>query len=229
MEKKEYAPPLRGIIFDLDGTLYQMKWFFKPLLTMMLLPQSLLLPRYMKVRKRYAGKEHECGESLLLALAEDLAVQNGTGNSRQMHQWIHRRFYRAFESAMPLLRGSRPGLQQTLSRLRGSGIKLAVLSDFDRVTQRLRGLHISPDLFDTLASTESLGCLKPSPKSFLSIAEQWNIQPQHILVIGDRSDTDGAGAHNSGMRFVQITDSPLKNSNALCWKQIRTLLHSFVS
>ncbi len=219
---------IRGIIFDLDGTLYKMKWFFKPLLTIMLFPKSLLLPRYMNVRRQYAGKDHDGGTPLLMALAEDLAGKKGDRNSQQMHDWIIRHFYTAFENVMPLLRGSRPGLNELLGRLRDNDIRLGVLSDFDRVAQRLNGLRIPPQLFDTLASTESSGCLKPSPTCFLSISSQWNIAPHSILVIGDRADTDGLGAQNAGMNFIQITDSPSDKKQALTWKQVKKLLDSIL-
>ncbi len=220
---------LGGIIFDLDGTLYHMKWYFKPIFTIMLLPQSLLLPRYMSLRKKYAGKEHDSGASLLTALAEDLAILNGRGNSKQMHQWINQKFYRAFQNTMPFLRGSRPGLNNLLKRLGEKGIKLGVLSDFDRVSQRLRGLGIAPELFDTISSSESSGCLKPSPRGFLSIAEKWQTAPSRILVIGDRADTDGLGAKNAGMHFIRISDSLFKKPQALSWKQIRALLESHIA
>ena len=178
---------VKGIIFDLDGTLYKMKWFMKPLLTIMLSPRILLLPRYMKVRKSFAGKEMENGDDLLNAMAATLAEKSGKCTTESMLSWIHNRFYKAFDRSMPLLKGARPGLNDILANLKEKGFKLAILSDFAHVEERLKGLCIPCSLFDTLLSSETEGSLKPSTRVLLAIAESWQIEPSNILVIGDRT------------------------------------------
>ena len=215
---------IKGIIFDLDGTLYKMKWFMKPLLTIMLSPRILLLPRYMKIRKSFAGKEMENGDDLLYAMAATLAEKSGNCKTESMVSWINNKFYKAFDKSMPLLKGSRPGLNDILANLKEKGFKLAILSDFAHVEERLNGLCIPCSLFDTLLSSETEGSLKPSSRVLLAIAESWQIEPSHILVIGDRDDTDGIAASRAGMAYIRISDKKSKPAGAHDWPTIKTYL-----
>ena len=220
---------IKGIIFDLDGTLYKMKWFMKPIFAVILFPRMSLLPRYMSIRKLFAGKEMENEDKLLYALAEKLAERCGNHKPEKMLLWIKNNFYKAFDSVMPLLKGSRHGLNNTLESLKEKGCKLAVLSDFGHVGQRLTGLGIPLPLFDNIASCEEGGCLKPGTKSLLAIAESWQIQPSDILVIGDRDDTDGIAASRAGMVFIKISDKNPKPVGAHDWSAVKSFLNNLSS
>jgi FMN phosphatase YigB (HAD superfamily) len=214
---------VKGVIFDLDGTLYHMKWYMKPLMTVGLFPHFFRLPRYISVRDRFAGKDLGSGDALMQAIAQELARETPGATPQGMRGWITDHFYARFVAVMPLMRGSRKGLRETLSLLRNKGVMVAVLSDYARVEQRLAGLGIGADLFDLLASAESSGALKPTVRPFLEIARAWNLNPAHILVIGDREDTDGAAAENAGMQFLGISDRK-QAGEYLSWAGIRARL-----
>ena len=213
----------RGIIFDLDGTLYQMKWFMKPLLTLKVLPGFLRLPRFMKIRGTFAGKDLESQSNLLTAICDSLSGTEKC-SSQDIRNWITGIFYPAFVSIMPCFRGSRPGILQTLDALKKANVKLGVLSDYSSVGERLEGLGLSNSLFDTITSSESFGALKPSCRPFLSIASQWNIPPEQILVVGDRDDTDGEAARGAGMQFLQIRENGSKPNGGIVWEELRERL-----
>ncbi len=217
---------IRGIIFDLDGTLYQMQWFMKPLLTIKLFPNILFLPGYLSIRKTFSGKDMGNGESLLNAMAEKLSQKVKMGNKETMLAWISNRFYREFDNIMPLLKGSRPEINTVLSQLKQKGYKLGVLSDFAHVKERLNGLDIPCSTFDTLLSSESEGCLKPCTRPLHAIAESWQLQPSMILIIGDRDDTDGIAASQAGMQYLKISDKKNKPNNGFSWKQIKESLNT---
>ncbi len=211
---------IKGIIFDLDGTLYQMRWYMRPLLACKLVPHLVRLPRFLKERGRFAGIQMGSRENLLNSIA--LAVSKKEKCSpEEIYNWILNSFYPAFISIMPFLKNSRPEIEKTLVSLRKNGLKLGVLSDYDHVSKRLERLQINPSLFDITTSSEASGALKPCSQPFLDIADQWNIPPEKILVIGDRDDTDGQAARNAGMPFIQITDSPQK-SEALRWNELKS-------
>jgi FMN phosphatase YigB (HAD superfamily) len=216
--------PVEGVIFDLDGTLYHMKWFMRPLLWFMLLPSVSLLPKYMSVRARHKGRDEGSAERLLEVLAEQLALSAGVKNPETIKSWIRSRFYPAFVSIMPLLKGSRPGLEGELHRMREAGIRTAVLSDFGRVEQRLEGLALSHTCFDSVLSAEEIGCLKPCARPFLSLASRWHIDPSRILVVGDRADTDGAAAQSVGMQFLMVSDGKKRAGQAQRWPAVRDRL-----
>jgi HAD superfamily hydrolase (TIGR01549 family) len=211
---------IKGIIFDLDGTLYQMRWYMRPLLACKLVPHLVRLPRFLKERGRFAGIQMGSRENLLNSIA--LAVSKKEKCSpEEIHNWILNSFYPAFISIMPFLKNSRSGIDEILISLRKNGLKLGVLSDYDHVSKRLERLQINPSLFDITTSSEASGALKPCSQPFLDIADQWNIPPEKILVIGDRDDTDGQAARNAGMPFIQITDSSQK-SEALRWNELKS-------
>jgi putative hydrolase of the HAD superfamily len=210
---------VRGVIFDLDGTLYNMRWYFKPIICLRLFPECLRLPRFLHVREEFAGIEMNVKERLLAAISDELANCDLISPA-EAHSWIERAFYPAFVAVMPLFRWSRPGLGGMLKKLSAKGVKLAVLSDYGRVTERLRKLWIPVTRFDAVTSCEEAGALKPHPRPFLDIAEKWGIDPVHILVIGDRADTDGLAAKNAGMQFWQVSDKCFKPKGAMRWGRI---------
>lgn len=215
---------IRGIIFDLDGTLYQMRWYMRPFLASKLVPHLFRLPHFLKERKRFAGVQMGSRENLLNSIA--LAVSKKEKCSpEEIYNWILKSFYPAFISIMPFLKNSRPGIEETMTSLRKGGLKLGVLSDYDHVSKRLEHLQIDPSLFDITSSSEASGALKPCTQPFLDIADQWNIGPEKILVIGDRDDTDGQAARDAGMQFIQITDSA-KKTDALRWNELKSRLLS---
>jgi FMN phosphatase YigB (HAD superfamily) len=213
---------IKGLIFDLDGTLYRMQWYMRPLITIAVFPYCLRLPRFLKIRNQFAGKDLNSKDRLFSEICKQLSAAEHSSEENIL-KWIYESFYPAFINAMRFLRNSRPELDQTLTNLRNSNIKLAVLSDFDHVQQRLQNLSINPENFHTIASSEAAGALKPSPRPFLEIAEKWNISPNEIVVIGDRDDTDGEAARKASMQFWQINDSkPAHNDTS--WPSIRNSL-----
>jgi FMN phosphatase YigB (HAD superfamily) len=210
---------VRGVIFDLDGTLYNMRWFFKPLICLRLFPDSLRLPRFLRIRETFAGTEMNGRESLLAAISDELANSDMISSSEAL-AWINGAFYPAFVAIMPFFRFSRLGIGGLLKRLSSRGIRLAVLSDYGKVAERLGKLWIPVSRFDTLSSSEEAGALKPHPRPFLDIAEKWGIDPPHILVIGDRTDTDGLAAKNAGMQFWQVSDAFFLPRGAMRWGKL---------
>jgi len=189
---------VKGIIFDLDGTLYRMRWYMRPFLTVMLFPNSMRLPRFLKIRGTYAGVDLSTSGELYKEIVKKLAPIERTSEDKLLY-WIDKHFYKAFVNVMFFLKNSRPNVNKTLQMLKQHGFKLAVLSDYDRIPERLDKLNIDKSAFTILTSSESYGALKPSPLPFRNIADTWNLDPSEILVIGDRDDTDGEGARCAGM------------------------------
>jgi len=219
----DYFPaPVFGIIFDLDGTLYDMSWYLKPLFFMRLFPHGTRLPRFLHIRETFAGKDLGSHQRLVEALSAELSVKEGVSPG-EVGAWIQGPFYSAFVGIMPFFRFSRPGLPGLLASLRLKGIKLGVLSDYDRVRERLEKLSIPPSLFDSIASSEAAGALKPSAKSYASIATEWSLNPANVLVVGDRTDTDGDGARAAGMQFILVKNG-CRRGGGMRWKEVRDLL-----
>jgi HAD superfamily hydrolase (TIGR01662 family) len=215
---------VKGIIFDLDGTLYRMRWYMRPFLTLMLFPHIMRLPRFLKIRGTYAGVEMESSDALYKEVVKKLAPIEKKSEETLLH-WIDSHFYKAFVNVMFFLKNSRPHVNKTLQMLKQNGFKLAVLSDYDRIPERLDKLNIDKSVFTIMTSSESFGALKPSPAPFNKIAENWNLDPSEVLVIGDRDDTDGEGARGAGMKFILLC-STRKKSTGLSWNETLNLLRN---
>jgi HAD superfamily hydrolase (TIGR01549 family) len=215
---------VKGIIFDLDGTLYRMEWFFRPLMWFKSFPHPMRLPRFIAERSRIAGVDFGSRDTLLSQLCSTLAKREHT-TPEAIKNWILNKFYPAFISTMPLQRSGRRNLNETLSRLKRHNVKLAVLSDYHAVVERLEKLKIGIDVFDIITSCEMKGALKPSSRPFLEIASQWNLSTNSILVIGDREDTDGEAARNAEMQFLLLSKN--KNyKNSMPWSEVCRILNS---
>lgn len=217
--------PVKGVVFDLDGTLYRMRFFMRPLLFVLLLPHSLRLLRFLSVRSRFAGVDMGSRDALMDEICAQAAKSDRHTSAQTYRLWVFEKFYPAFLSMMPLQRSGRPGCAGMLRTLHDKGIKLAVLSDFNEVRERLELLRLPTDCFDIMTSSEIAGALKPSPGPFLQIAETWGFDPSSILVVGDRDDTDGAAARSAKMRFLLLGDQASANAvQSRPWNEVRAVL-----
>ena len=88
--------------------------------------------------------------------------------------------------------GARSGAAAALHAC-GSRFETQVaLSDFE-ASHKLASLGLV-DCFDAVYSGERLGFLKPCAEPFQHVLRDLDLPPDRLLHIGDRSDTDGAGA-----------------------------------
>ena len=217
---------IKGIIFDLDGTLYRMTWFFQPFMFFSQMPHPFRLLHFLAERSKLAGKDFGSGEQLLETLCHNLAGRIHT-QPAPLREWITHRFYPAFIASMRFQRFGRPQLVRMLAALRERNIRIAVLSDYHAVDERLRMLRIPPEHFDLRTSCEAAGALKPSPRPFTEIALRWKLPAENVLVVGDRDDTDGKAASGAKMHFFRITENK-KNENRIkniyTWPALREKL-----
>jgi HAD superfamily hydrolase (TIGR01549 family) len=200
-----------------------MRWRLQLYLFFSLFPTGVRLPGFLAVRQTCAGVDFQSRDRLLDEVSGKLAAAAKIPAS-EARRWIDQSFYFAFINVMRHFRRSRPGLSEFLSKLRSHRVKLAVLSDYGRVVERLEKLDIKPALFDTIASCEDAGALKPHKRPFLEIARQWGLHPAEIVVVGDRTDTDGIAANNAGMRFVHVNDARHMPAGAIRWSGVVTEL-----
>lgn len=88
------------------------------------------------------------------------------------------------------------GARGAVERLRGKGLALAVVADWDiSVKERLAGLGIP------IVTSAETGTRKPDPFAFLLALEQLGVPPDRALHVGD-SERDEQGAAAAGMRFA---------------------------
>lgn len=92
-----------------------------------------------------------------------------------------------------------PGVRAALEGACRAGLRIAMLSDH-HPAEKLARLGLDDLPWSALVSGESCGALKPSPVPFLRLAKQLGVDPAEVLHVGDREDTDVAGALAAGMR-----------------------------
>ncbi len=94
-----------------------------------------------------------------------------------------------------------PGAIEALERLRGRGLDLAVVSNWDvGLPEHLE--RIGADrLFSAVVTSAEAGAAKPDPKVFRLALERLGVEPARALHVGDE-DEDEQGAAAVGMRFA---------------------------
>lgn len=197
---------IKGIIFDLDGTLYHLP-MSRVLLALRLWRAIPVLRQYGPARAALRGRTFPDAQSLADAFARELGRLAKVDPS-SAGQWFARDFYREFIALLGRRARPRRGLLDLLGALRAAGVKLAVVSDLSRVDDRLRALGIPVEAFDVLLCSEGCGELKPSPRALLTAAQQLGLDPSTMLVIGDRADLDGRAAQAAKMDYLIVDNRP---------------------
>jgi FMN phosphatase YigB (HAD superfamily) len=174
-----------------------------------------------RVRKHFAGRVYDTVESYYRAFFLEFSKPFRFAAPRI------RRWY--FETYMPLMirvlkehYRPRPGAAELFAALEsgenrwGRKIPCAVYSDYPLTGERLKALGLVPGPGTKLYGPDDLGAQKPAAAAYLRIAADLGGDPGHILVAGDRDDTDGAGARAAGMMFFKV--------EAGSWDCLRSLI-----
>lgn len=213
---------IEGVIFDLDGTLYNIR-HMKLRISFMLLKSLKYLKNLFKARKSVRGAKHRDKEALLDYLYNELATNAGT-SADDAKNWYLNTFMPAFVKLLKKKGVARPGISDFLREMRAKNIKLGVVSDFGHVKERLEAIGIDPGLFDTLKASEDFAVLKPSPLPVLGVAGEWDIPVEKIVMVGDRDDMDGECARNAGMFFLGISEKKVDDEKFFMWNEALSLL-----
>ena len=195
----------KAIIFDLDGTLYDKSGLARRLIISQLRRGRLrMLKREREVRKLLRGKHFGSEDAFYDAFFAQFDRPE-----------LARRWY--FEDYMPdmvaILRKHyriAPWVETTMLELRANGQKVVVFSDYGSVREKLSAIGFNLDWADHLFEAPALGGLKPCKESFEKICREIGVNPSDCLMVGDRDDTDGAGARSVGMPFKHIKKRLIK-------------------
>ena len=132
-------------------------------------------------RELYTNKGIEAGEELVIHTA-------------QMFRVLSTHHIRLYAGAKELLR-----------QLRDMGRRVYLLSNAQRVftEQELRYLQID-DYFDGILISSDHGVKKPDERFFRILLDEYQIEPENALMIGNDLDSDIAGAKRIGMDTFYI-------------------------
>jgi putative hydrolase of the HAD superfamily len=99
-------------------------------------------------------------------------------------------------------------VEPALATMAQRGLKTAVVSNWDCSLPDV--LHRAGVRFDVVVDSATAGAPKPDPAMFRLAAERLAVDPGRVLHVGDRDETDGAGARAAGMDVVIVdrSDAP---------------------
>lgn len=115
------------------------------------------------------------------------------------------RFERFYEEGVDRLTRPYPGVAEVLCRLRGRGLRLAVVTNKPgRFTHRLLGAHGLDALVDLVVAGDTLPRRKPDPMPLVHACQVLGVAPATMLYVGD-SANDVASARAAGCPVVCVS------------------------
>jgi putative hydrolase of the HAD superfamily len=132
--------------------------------------------------------------SVYQRLLEHLGVPNPNGLADRLYgEFTDLSNYRLF-----------PDVEDTISRLRGGGLLLGVVSNFEAwLEQLLESLGVASS-FDVRVISGVEGMEKPDPAIFRLALDRAGVAPQESVYVGDNPDFDTRPAERLGMLAVLI-------------------------
>ena len=109
-----------------------------------------------------------------------------------------------------------PDAIPALRRLRGSGYRLAVLTNGPERRQRrkLRTIGAEP-LVEALFTSEGIGGRKPDPRTYRAACRGLGVRPEQALHVGDDVELDLQGALRAGLPAIHLdrTGAPARRAD----------------
>lgn len=192
---------LRGIICDLDGTLYRQRPVRIRMLLKLLQYYTVHIWKWRELYgiylfRKMREKEHFKELSFLQQLQQ-------TGKKAHMETDKLRAAVQTWMFDVPLaliVHYQNEGLISYLKEQQEKGVQLIIYSDYP-VEQKLECLNIqADDIF--YPGMNGIDSMKPSKRAMDTILHTVGISPEKMIFIGDREDKDGKSAELVGMAFA---------------------------
>lgn len=181
---------LKGIIFDLDGTLlYTLEDLFNSVNFALL--KCDLKERTLEEVKRFVGN----GIKKL--------IERAIANNKDKFSDCYKYFLEHYSTNS--INTTRPykNVLKGLKELKEKGLKLAILSNKDDSEVKKLSKYFFKDIFDISLGTSSNFDKKPDPKSTLYIIKELNLKKEDVVFIGD-SEVDIQTAKNAGIECLSV-------------------------
>jgi putative hydrolase of the HAD superfamily len=139
------------------------------------------------------GRDADSLADLRRRCAAVVADVAGVDGDRALEALLGSLAFEAFEDAAP-----------TLSELRGRGLRLVVVSNWDCSLPRVLGRIGIARLVDAIVASALVGAAKPDRRIFEAALEQAGCAPADAIHVGDSPAADVEGAAALGIRAVLL-------------------------
>ena len=184
----------RGAIFDMDGTLMDSMWMWKDIDIEYLDRFGFELP---------ADLQHAIEGMSLPETAVYFQKRFGiTDSVEKMESDWNRMAMEFYQTRVHLKKGAR----ELLNAMKARGMKLGIATSnsMPLTTAALRANGLE-EAFDTVRSAAEVAHGKPSPDIYLSVAQEWGMKAEDIIVFEDIPKGALAGKR-AGMEVVAVED-----------------------
>ena len=225
---RELPEDLKAILFDVDGTLYHLKGIRKALEFHFLRRywyRPIKMRRVMRAVRAYGmapeSLRRSPPQSVDLEEAHLECAVRVCGLPRDFvlesaRQWLS-------EEPLAFISSYRyEGVQDVLSELTGSGLRLGVFSDYPS-RAKLKAMNIE-DFFETVVSAQDpeVQRFKPDPLGIQITLKRMGIAAHEALYVGDRPEIDGVASERAGVAFRLIGDSA--TNGAMSFRKLGSLV-----
>lgn len=208
----------KHFIFDLDGTLYETR-HLPVRLIFGDLRHCLILASERIVRRRLKGRAFPSESAYYDALFEGIARERRITPERA-RKWYFERYMPQTVAQLKAHYKARSEVKELFDHIHEGGGKIAVISDYGYVREKLDAIGIPEGMVDYEFEAPALGGLKPCTETYRRVLEIMQVPLDQTLMVGDRLDTDGRGAIDSGIEFFYI-DNKVNSWNELITNILR--------
>ncbi|MBT9458023.1 MAG: HAD-IA family hydrolase [Burkholderiaceae bacterium] len=207
---------VRGVVFDLDDTLFdQKRWMLGKLELTWASLQAQLPSRTEFLAMALRIIEEGNRAHLFDALCRELGLPDTVCKS----------LIDCYRLAVPTLDALYGDSRVCLDQLRRHGYRLGLITDNPAASQRQKLLACGlGDCFDALMLTGEHGISKPDARAFDGCAQDLALDPDQLVMVGDNLYRDIDGAVQAGYRhaFHIQRDGGFFNFNRSSWAQLVT-------
>lgn len=194
---------VRGVIFDMDGTLYRQLLVRFPMaieLAINVLTQKngwrdlRIILHYRNQREKISDARLRNLRNIEFRTTADKFKITEEQVAEIIYEWMHIK-------PLSYIKISRfKDIENFISSLKAKGIKIGIFSDYP-VERKLVALGLSADTM-CCSSEHEVDCLKPAPIGLIKTMERMGVEREHCIMIGDRLERDGMCAKEAGVGFL---------------------------
>ena len=224
---------VKGVIFDLDDTLYNYQFANEKALNalcqyaseVLRIPAATFRDAFMQGRAQTKKDLSNTAATHSRSLYCQHALEILGLSPLEYTVTLSDYFWNSFFSHMCLY----PGVKEFLEKLKRSKYSIALCTDMTAEIQHKKVFHLGlEELVDHIVTSEEVGYEKPHPKMFSMTLEKMSLNPSEVVMIGDSLQKDIQGAKSLGIQAYFFTNLADKSKVApMChiFEDYRELLH----